>query len=111
MIRLRRLFRLADCAPALYTPLIVLKGSKDPANPTGLLVDAVSDIRMVRADSRLPLSDGHVFNDCVESVVATEGAPVHVLGLDRLLLGAEQVRLEELREIEQQRLVELRSGA
>lgn len=104
ILRLDRLFRIAESEPGLYTPLLILQA---PVLPFGLPVDAVEAVATVSADSLRPLREGGSFNDCTEAEVAMNGQILHVLNPDKILLEEEHRRLLEFQEMARQRLQEM----
>ncbi len=105
VVRLRRLFGLPEASPGLYTPVVILK-----EGPLALLVDEVSGILSAPEEARLPVQEGHAFNDCVEAEVVLDGRTVHLLSKDRLLLEQERRRIAELQVTAQRRLSELEAS-
>jgi purine-binding chemotaxis protein CheW len=102
VVRLRRLFGLPEQTPGLYTPVVILK----EGGPLALLVDEVGGVLSAPEEDRLPVQEGHAFNDCVEAEVALEGRLVHLLSTDRLLLEGERRRIAEFQAVAQRRLRE-----
>lgn len=103
VLRMERLFGLSPIILRRHTQIIVLHGE----TPLALLADEVRNVVSLGPDELLPASDDSVFNDCVEGVLFTARAPVHVLRVDRLLLAQEKRRISEHQEIEHRRLMEL----
>jgi purine-binding chemotaxis protein CheW len=104
VVRLDRLFGLPDQSTGLYTPLLILR-HVDP--PIALLVDRVSEILAIAAETILPLRENHSFNDCAEGVVTVGEQVILLLSAQRILLDKEQQCLAEFQDREQARLREL----
>lgn len=104
VLRLDRLFNLAEQPLELYTPLIVLRNTKLPC---ALLVDAIDGVITVSESAYAPLNGGHSFNGCAEAIVQAGSRSLHVLSIERLLLEQERLRLQQCQAEEQQRLQRL----
>jgi purine-binding chemotaxis protein CheW len=102
VVRLTRLFGLADQAPGLYTPLLIVRCGD---NSLALLVDAVKAVAQIEESASLPLRENFCFNDCAERLVIFGGTNIVLLSCQRLLREQEQRRINELTAIEQARLV------
>ena len=101
VVKLARLFGVAESAPRRYTPLVVLCC----CNLTlALLVDSVQGVIQVDDESIVSFSDNLWLNSCAEGL-ATVGDTSFVLLADgRLLREQERRRVDELAAIEQVRL-------
>jgi len=102
VLRLGRLFNMAAAELGVYEHLILLRAER----PLALLVDRVDEVRAFPEDAARAISGGS-FNECVTSQLTDKDRTIHVLSLDRLLLKEEAARLDELRDAEQERLLEL----
>lgn len=91
-----------DIDPIYRHLLLVLAGGA----PLGLLVDRVCDVRDVDLDALTPAKSGELLNDCVLGDVSEGGKTIHVLDAERVLLAHEQARIADLRDAEQQRLLQ-----
>jgi purine-binding chemotaxis protein CheW len=79
--------------------------------PAALLVDRVLDLVAV-PDSRLsPVPASETLNGCIEAEIEHDGALVHLLSLERILLAEERQSLAELSSKAQDRLGEWTAGA
>lgn len=106
VVRLDRLFRLAEMSPGLYTPLVLLRA---PGHPVALLVDAVLGVGPADAGTATPLPEGTTLNECVTGYVVWKGETVPVLSPEHLLLTRERACVEQLRSLEAARLADLPS--
>jgi purine-binding chemotaxis protein CheW len=109
IVRLDRLFGLAEQQPGLHTPMIVLRGI---LGPIGVLVGSVRGIVQAPAARLLDLPPDGTFQGCATAVLQIDGEPVHLLSPARLLAAnehrlladygatsrARQLHLAELRE-------------
>lgn len=96
-----RLFGVAPDAEhdPLYRHVLILARAK-----LGLLVDRVEDVRAASEADVRASDPGASLNGCVIGEIDTPEGPAHLLSGERLLLGAEQARLQDLRAAEQARL-------
>lgn len=83
----------------LYRHVVVLR-----TQALGLLVDRVEDVRAIDDGAVLPADRDISLNECVTGQVEVGGAMVHLLDAGRILLAAEQARLDDIRRAEQARL-------
>jgi purine-binding chemotaxis protein CheW len=106
VLRLDRLFPFPAKPPGLYTPLVVLRGAD---HPLALLVEHVQQVVSVPEEAFLPVREKSCFNDCTEAQVTLgeDGAVVHVLSVERLLLEQERRYVAEMHAITQQCLGEV----
>ena len=104
VIRLGRLFEVAEPTLGPYTPLIILR---HPDYRVALLVEKVSDILAVPEEAILPVQENHSFNDCADGMITAGGRVVLLLSAERILLEKEHQCLAEFRDREQARLREL----
>jgi purine-binding chemotaxis protein CheW len=104
VLRLTRLFDLSPTAPALHTPLIILRG---PSQPAGLLVDTVVEIAAADRASSLAIQPNSCFNDCVERQVEVGARAVQVLSPKRILIEKDRQCVAELQVQAQRYLDEL----
>jgi purine-binding chemotaxis protein CheW len=98
------LFGLApdDSVDPIYRHLVVLAGREDER--FCLLVDRVEDVRTADLSALQAAPAASTLNGCVAGQLEIDGAVVHVLAADRILLAAEAARMEALRAAEQARL-------
>jgi purine-binding chemotaxis protein CheW len=101
VVRLARLFGLAEQPPGLYTPLIHVHC--DDA-PLALLVDAVHGITPINESAIVPLHQDLCFNNCAVGLTAVGQLNLILLSAERLLCEEERRRVRELAAIEQARL-------
>ncbi|HEX4144308.1 MAG TPA: chemotaxis protein CheW [Pirellulales bacterium] len=101
VVKLARLFGLAEQAPGLYTPLLVVRLD---GQTLALLVDAVDGIAPIDESTTLTLRENLCFNDCAESLATVGDTNVILLSNQRLFHEQEQRRIGELVAIEQSRL-------
>jgi purine-binding chemotaxis protein CheW len=87
IIRLDRLFDLAEQLPGLYTPMIVLRGI---AGPTGILVGSVKGIVEMPPDGLLAIPDDCTFHGCATGAMELDGEVIHVLSPAALLRDSER---------------------
>lgn len=104
VVRLDRLFGLGDRTPGLYSPMLVLRAS---CGRLVLLVDSVRAVSVVERGELLSVEDGAAFNGCLQAEVVVRGETVHVLAPERILLEQEHRRMNELRQMVDQRLAAL----
>ena len=103
VLRLGRLFQMPVKETGLYEHLILLRDSR----PLALLVDRVDEVRSYSEDALRPVGEKNSFNGCAQAQLTHKDKTIHVLAVDRLLLKEEEMRLAELRDLEQKRLREL----
>jgi purine-binding chemotaxis protein CheW len=89
IVRLDRLFDLAEQRPGLHTPMIVLHGG---AHPIGILVESVRGIVPVAAARLLDLPPGSTFQGCAVANFELDGDLIHLLS-PGALLAANEIRL------------------
>lgn len=102
VLRLDRLFGLAETPLALYTPLLILR---DAQPPLALLAEAVTGV--LAAEEVVPIEESGTFNGCVVGEARTAAGPAHLLATERILLEHEQRLVEEF----QDRLLERQAAA
>ena len=107
VVKLARLFGLADQAPGLYTPLLVVRFD---GQTLALLVDAVEGIAPIDESTALALRENLCFNNCAESLATVGDTNVILLSYQRLFHEQEQRRISELVAIEQSRLASFQEG-
>jgi purine-binding chemotaxis protein CheW len=106
IIRMDKLFDLAEQKPGLHTPMIILRGRECPM---GLLVNSVRGIVPAGTEAALDLPEERTFQGCATAVLQVDGDPVHLLSAVALLEANErrilsdysaqaQVRLRQLEE-------------
>jgi purine-binding chemotaxis protein CheW len=108
VVRLDRLFELAEHAPGLYSHLLLLTPSPFPL---ALLVDRVREILSVPRAAVVPLREDQVLNGCVTAHLQLGEGAIPLLSLEHLLLAEERERLASLREAAARRVRELEAGA
>lgn len=108
VIRLDRLFGLTPAPLHAYQHLILLAHGP----PTlALLADRATGVVTVADAAVVPLPDGETFNGCATGHLASDGGPIHLLSVERLLTRREHDALAEFQAAEQRRLEELRGAA
>jgi chemotaxis signal transduction protein len=107
ILRLDRLFDLAEQRCGMYTPLIILRGAE---RPLGILVGAVRQIAAASTVSFLALPGRQVFHDCATATIEVAGEIVFLLSPDRILVENERRVLAEFQAVAQQRLDNLEAG-
>lgn len=103
VVRLDRLFGLAEVQFLLHTHLVVLQ--RRP--PLALLVDRVREIMSSAPGGCLEPPPEHVFGDCLEEVYQLDTRSISLLRVDRLLLKEEESRISEFVRIAERRLEEI----
>lgn len=101
VVRLDRLFGLAAQELGLYTPLVVLRGMRQSFAVT---VESVREILPLTEETYLQMGEHDSFNRCAIGKMDLDGRVIHILSAERILSREEQQRLEELRNMAQQRL-------
>lgn len=104
VLRLARLFRLAEESPRFYTPLLILRCED---LPLAVLVDAVQDVVCLDESQVTPFHE----NDCAEGLATVGTTNLVLLSDQRLLREQEQRRFRELAALEQSRLDDLQEVA
>ena len=104
VLRLDRLFGLAEQEAGLYTPLLVVRSK---AGLVALWVDHVAEVLATSESPVLPVEPGCTFNGCVDAVLGAAACPIHVLAIERILLEKERHCMAEFQVREQKRLDEL----
>jgi purine-binding chemotaxis protein CheW len=104
VLRLDRLFGLAEFSIGLYTPLVILH---HPDAHLAVIVERVHRIIIVSAESILPIPENHTFNDCVEGTAMHAEQAILLLSPERILLEKEQLCVAEFESREQARLRDL----
>lgn len=105
VVSIASLLGLADSAPGLFTPLLVLRGTP----PWALRVDRVSEVFEVAAEECQPLADDAAFNGMVSGRVNRGDRTVFLLNPQRMLLEQEQRALLDFTRRQQARLAALDS--
>jgi purine-binding chemotaxis protein CheW len=100
VLRLARLFGLAEGEPDYGTALVILRCEPSLA----LLVDEVENVVEMAAEARVSLDPGNTFNDGTSGSWDDGRGPIHVLAVERILLEEERLRLTELQAQMQTRL-------
>jgi purine-binding chemotaxis protein CheW len=104
IVRLDRLFSLAEQPPGLHTPMIVLRGV---GGPIGILVGSVRGILQAPSERLLALPLDGTFQGCATAVLQIDGEPVHLLSPAALLGASEDRLLAEYGAMSQARLLHL----
>lgn len=107
VVKLSRLFQLADHPPGLYTPLIVLRGHRCAI---ALQAERIDGIASVQRQQVLAIDRHPSLNDCATGLVHLS-QPAILLAAEKILLDQELKRLAEIRDREQQRLSEVEGPA
>jgi purine-binding chemotaxis protein CheW len=106
ILRLDRLFGLAEQQPGLHTPMIVLRGL---LGPMGLIVDSVRGVVPMPA-AILDIPDDRTFQGCATAVVKLEGDLVHLLSPASLLSANEAHLIADFSAMAQARVLQLETG-
>jgi purine-binding chemotaxis protein CheW len=101
VLRLDRLLDLGECAPDLYSTLLIVNTN---GCPIAWLVDSVSEIVADSPEDRSPVAAELSFNGCAEVEVTVNGRTIHLLSPERILLKQERRTVEDFQALEQQRL-------
>lgn len=104
IVRLDRLFGLAEQLPGLHTPMIVLRGVR---GPIGILVGSVRGIVQAPSARLLDLPLDGIFQGCATAVLQIDGEPIHLLSPATLLEANEDRLLAEYSAMSQARLLHL----
>ncbi len=104
IIRLDRLFNLADQTPGLHTPMIVLRGVR---GPIGILVGSVRGILQAPSARLLDLPLDGTFQGCATAMLQIDGEPIHLLSPATLLEANEGRLLAQYSAMSQARLLHL----
>jgi purine-binding chemotaxis protein CheW len=104
IIRLDRLFDLAEQEPGLHTPMIVLRGV---LAPIGVLVNSVRGIVPVPPEGLLEIPGDGTFQGCVTGAIELDGELIHVLSPGAFLQANEDRLLADYGAISQARLLHL----
>lgn len=104
VVKLARLFGLAELPIGRYTPLIVLRLG---ASALAMIVDSVDGVVRFGEEMIVPISDNVCVNNCAQALVNLGERSFVLLADDRLLRQQELCCIEELTAIEQARLHEL----
>jgi purine-binding chemotaxis protein CheW len=108
VVSLRRLWRMPDREPELYTPLLALQGTQ---RQIALEIDGVTRVVEIDPASLTPIDDGSSANNCATHIINMDERPVVLLAPERILMEEERQRLAELGELAQQRIAQLESPA
>jgi purine-binding chemotaxis protein CheW len=104
IVRLDRLFGLAEQKPGLHTPMIILRGV---LGPIGILADSVRGIVPASSAALLDLPEDGTFQGCGSAVLQLDGGLIHLLSPAALLQASEDRRLSEYSAMSQARLLHL----
>ncbi|HEX3997932.1 MAG TPA: chemotaxis protein CheW [Pirellulales bacterium] len=108
VVNLPRLFNLPDAPTALYTPILLLRGSPPPI---ALKVDRVLGVVWVSDDAKMRLDDRDGCNGCLQGVAIIDDRVVIILSPQQILLSQETERLADLLADEQRRIDALQEAA
>jgi purine-binding chemotaxis protein CheW len=108
IIRLDRLFGLAEQQPGLHTPMIVLHRA---AGPIGILVASVRGILPITAGQLLKIPEDRTFQGCAAGAVKIDGDLIHLLSAEALLEANEDRILRDFAAMSQTRLLQLSPAA
>ena len=101
IIRLDRLFNLAEQKPALHTPMIILRGVP---GPIGILADSVRGIVAAPSLSFLDIPENGTFQRCATAALQLDGELIHVLSPAALIDANEHRLLADYGAMSQARL-------
>jgi len=104
IIRLDRLFDLAEQAAGLHTPMIVLRGV---LGPVGILVDSVRGITPVDSAGLVEVPRDRTFEGCATASLQLDGDVIHVLSPTALLRASEDRLLADYSAMSQARLLHM----
>jgi purine-binding chemotaxis protein CheW len=104
IVRLDRLFDLAEQRPGLYTPMIVLRGT---TGPIGVLVGSVKGIVEVPPGGLLVIPGNCTFHGCATGGMELDGDYIHVLSPAALLRDNERRLIADYEAMSLARLAEL----
>jgi purine-binding chemotaxis protein CheW len=104
IVRLDRLFDLAEQKPALYTPMIILRGV---LGPIGILADSVRGIVAAPSASFLDIPEDGTFQGCGTAALQLDGELIHLLSPAALLKASEDRMLADYSAMSQARLLHL----
>jgi purine-binding chemotaxis protein CheW len=104
IVRLDRLFGLAEQLPGLHTPMIVLHGV---LGPIGILVESVRGIVLVPFSRLLELPAGGTFRGCATAALEVDGDLIHVLSPAALLEASEDRVVADYSAMSRARLLHL----
>lgn len=102
VIRMDRLFGLAEAPLRLHTHLVVLRGKR-----LAIVTERARDVISVQSGNVVRPPAESIFGDCLESVLRADSGDISLLRVERLLLRQEESRIAELRRIAERRLAEL----
>lgn len=104
IVRLDRLFDLAEQKPGLHTPMIILRGV---LGPIGILVDFVRGIVAASSASLLDIPEDGTFQGCGTAALQLDGELIHLLAPAALLKASEDRLLADYSAMSQARLLHL----
>jgi purine-binding chemotaxis protein CheW len=104
IVRLDRLFDLAEQRAGLHTPMIVLHGV---LCPIGILVDSVRGIVPVLSTRLLDIPEDRTFQGCATAALQLNGDLVYLLSGTALLKAGEDRWLADYMAMSQARLLQL----
>ena len=104
IVRLDRLFSLAEQKPGLHTPMIILRGV---LGPIGILVESVRGIVPEHSARLVDLPEGGTFQACASAALELDGELIHLLSPAALLDANEDRLLADYGALSQARLLHL----
>lgn len=102
VIRMDRLFGLAEAPLRLHTHLVVLREKR-----LAIVTERARDVISAPFGDLLQPPAANVFGDCLEGVLRVGPIDISLLRVERLLLRQEESKIAELRRIAERRLAEL----
>lgn len=107
IVRLDRLFDLAEQQPGLHTPMIVLRGVR---GPIGILADSVRGIVPMSSAPLLDIGEDRTFQGCATAAMQLDGDLIHVLAPAALLNASEDRLLADYCALSQARLLHMQES-
>ncbi len=104
IIRLDRLFTLAEQRPGLHTPMIVLHGV---LGPIGILAESVRGIVSVPSSRLLEIPADRTLRRCATAALELDGDLIHLLSPAALLEASEDRLVADYSAMSQARLLHL----
>jgi purine-binding chemotaxis protein CheW len=104
IVRLDRLFDLAEQRPGLHTPMIVLHRA---LGPIGILVDSVRGIFPAPSARLVDLPEDGTFHGCATATLQLDGQPIQLLSPEALLQKNEDHLLADYAATSEARLLQL----
>jgi purine-binding chemotaxis protein CheW len=107
IVRMDRLFDLAEQQPGLHTPMIVLRGVR---GPIGILADSVRGIVPMSSAPLLDIPEDCTFQGCATAAMQLAGDLIHVLAPATLLNASEDRLLADYCALSQARLLHMQES-